>query len=221
MAGHAAACYAPNEGAGILYNGLNFATGGSTEVDLWLAAGPASGRAIIHPFQLLSNVAGSDDFVGWGTARGVGTSGGITDCPDDYSSGWHVYADGIQDGSYWCRQGGYGTLPNIAANQQFKFRYTTCPSTGLTRWVMYLNGTQKTCAWVDSGSGVLAAGGESIGTTATQDIDVDFEALHYHMGGVWYLWGPSTDTTCGPSFNDPPYFVTEVSDINFEIRSGI
>jgi hypothetical protein len=218
----AMACFEPdNEGAAVVYVANGSVSGGSTEVDLKLAGGPPANSAIVHPFQLLTNVVGSDDFIGWGTARGEGTVGGITDCPDDYSAGWHVYADGRQFGDYWCRQT-YGTLPDVANNQQFKFRYLTCPATGLPRFVMYLNGVQKTCALINSNAGQLAAGGEAIGdNNVTKDIDVDYEALHYYFSGQWYLWSGGHDATCGPSFNNGPYFIITVSNTEFEIRSGI
>lgn len=219
--GSALACYGGNEGAAVVYTGLNYAEGGSSEVDLFTVAGPMTGRTIVHPFQLAAAVAGSNDFIGWGTMRGEGTTGGITNCPDDYSSGWHVYADGTQNGFYWCRAGSYGNLPNSIQAQEFAFRYAMCPSIGASRMVFYLNGTQKTCAWMDGYQGVLAAGGESVGTTNTQDIDVDYEELHYYQGGVWTEWNSSADTTCGSSSNDPPYFVIKASDTIYGIRSGI
>jgi hypothetical protein len=214
------ACYGNNEGAAVVYTGNSAVAGGSSQVDLFTAAGPEAGRTIVHPFQLASNVAGSSDFFGWGTYRGEGTTGGLTNCPDNYNSGWHVYADGVQFQDYWCR-GGYGDLPSSSANQEFAFRRTTCPYNGFTRFVTYLNGSVKTCALIDGTAGQLAVGGESVGTSLTQDIDVDYEALHYYSGGVWRLWGAGHDTTCGASSNDPPYFVITVSNSEFGIRSGI
>ena len=164
----------------------------------------------MHPYQVGSTVPGSTDFIGWGTYRGRGTTGGSTNCPADYSSGWHVYADGRINLQYWCRAN-YGTLSSSAANQQFKYLYGTCRD-GTTRWVLYLNGTEKTCARIDSGTGMLVVGGEVVGTTTSQNLDVDYENLQIKFNSGWAFWGSSNDPC-----SDDDYVIFEASNTEFWI----
>jgi len=122
-----ASCYGGgNEGANVTYTGSSVAKGVLGDVDLY-AAFASAGRAIVHPMQVGGGV--SDDFVGWGTARGVG----VDACPDNYDQdAWQVYADGTQNLQYRCRQN-YGSLAETAANQAFKIKYGTCSASGQTR----------------------------------------------------------------------------------------
>jgi hypothetical protein len=202
----AAVPYDPNNGAAVGYTGTSVATGGRADVTLY-SASVATGHGIAHPFQVASNVLGSDDFVGWGTTRGVGTSGGITDCPDDYSSSWQVYADGNQFGQYWCRQN-YGSLSLTATAQQFKFFHGTC-SNGLSRWVLFLNSVQKTCALIDSSSGSLSVGSESI-LYDPQELDVLYDNLQVKFNSGWASWGSSAILVA-----DTWYYITKFSNTEY------
>jgi hypothetical protein len=209
-------CFPPfNEGVAIGYDGTSVAKGGYSEVDLFTAT-TSTGHGIAHPFQLGSNAVMSNDFIGWGTTLGVGTTGGITNCPSDYSSGWHVYADGRQNGAYWCRQGSYGDLSGSAQNQQFKIRYGTCAQNGLQRFVLYLNAVEKTCALIDSTSGSLAIGSESIGTTVTQSLAVNYTDLKVYFTSGWFAWN-SPYLYCN---TDTPYDYFRVSNTEYWMTAG-
>jgi hypothetical protein len=180
-----AGCYGSNEGAFRTYTGHLYARGVRSTVDLY-AATPLSGQsAIVHPLQLASS--SSADFLGWGTAKGVGTTGGSTNCPDDFS-GWNVYVDGMAFGVYFCEQT-YGALADTAQNQVFTIVHES--SAGCAgAFDMYLNGVSKTCRVIDGTNGQVSAGAESIGTTETQLIDVHYESKNYNNPSTgWQPWG--------------------------------
>jgi hypothetical protein len=207
-------CSWPSDGIGVVYRGTSVATGARADVDLYAAA-PESGFAILHPFQVLSNV-GDGDFIGRGTYRGVGTDfSTITNCPTYNDAGWRVYADGMMFGQYWCRAT-YGVLSSAAANQQFKAVSGTC-SDGTTRWVLYLNGQEKTCARMSSSSAIVAVGGESayILPLPTQTINVDYENLQVRFNSGWAYWG-SNAQPCPPT--NPLYYYDKVSNTEYLMR---
>lgn len=216
-----ASCFgAGNEGAAVIYTGTSVAKGGSVRVDLYqMGLAVFTDEAVVHTFQLISGIPGSPDFIGWGTVRGEGTHDpdAIMNCPDDYSDGWHVFADGRQFDQYWCRQGSYGNLAAVSSNRIFKIKYQACTGDGLTRFSLFLDGVEKTCARIDSTYGILAGGGEVIGTLFTKDIDHDMEDLHVYFTAGWFLWN-SSHAFCDV---DAPYFIQEISNVEFNIRSGI
>lgn len=208
-------CYGQNDGVGVVYRGTYVATGARADVDL-VPANPAPGSAIFHPFQMIGSYM-DGDFVGWGTYRGEGTDiyGGLSQCPTYTGAGWRVYADGIQFGRPWCRAN-YGTLSQSASNQQFKAVYATC-SDGTTRWVLYLNGEEMTCARISSSTAIVAVGGESAYVLPPyQVIDVDYENLQVRFNSGWAYWGPSIEP-CTPG--DPRYHYLKVSNTEYLMRS--
>jgi hypothetical protein len=162
-----------------------------------------SGRAIVHPAQVTS--ASSADFLGWGTAKGVG----VDDCPDYYGSGWQVYNDGVNFGVYFCYQP-FATLAATAQNQTFELRYGTCPWDQY-QWAFYWNGTFHTCRSVDfTASPYVSAGSESIGTTADQNLDVHWETMKYlNASYSWVNWGAGTNCA------NAPYRVRVISNTDF------
>src|SRR6187455_33093 len=59
------------------------------EMDLYSAQPNNTSAAIIHPTQIVHD---ADNFVGWGTAKGIGV-----DNSDDYfGTRWQIYFDGAQ-----------------------------------------------------------------------------------------------------------------------------
>jgi hypothetical protein len=149
--------------------------------------------AIVHPAQIASS--SSTDFVGWGTAKGVGVPG--TDCATSTTSRWQVYVDGAAFGTYFCRQT-YGSEPDVASNQAVEIIHTTC--SGSTRWAFFWNGAQKTCQLFDGVSGLPSVGGESIAHDP-QHIDVHYKALTYRvLGGTWTPWSAASFCTNAPYY---------------------
>jgi hypothetical protein len=140
---------------------------------------------IVHPTQVL--MTGTSDFVGWGTYKGAGTTGGITNCPTYTGTRWQVYVDGRTFGLYFCRAE-YGSEPDVAANQLFETRHTTCPTNGFTNWVFFWNSGFKTCQAVNGTRGTPVVGSESIGFDP-QEIDIHYELLQYRvLGSTWIYW---------------------------------
>jgi len=144
------------------------------------------------------DMVGSTDFIGWGTAKGVG----VDDCPDDFT-GWNIYIDGIRNNglTYFCRQN-FGQLSMGAFGDVFSFAYGNCD--GEVRWRAKVNSEQLTCQAVDGISGDHSAGSESIGTTATQDLRMDYQDVEYKTTTTdWASWS-------GQWFecDDPGYDVT-------------
>lgn len=182
------ACYGGNEGAWSAFIGYTNITGTQSDVNLTIAS-PLSGAAIVHPLQV--KAPGADtDFLGWGTykARIV-----VGNCPIDVT-GWNVYADGLSYNVYFCRV--QGELPDDPSYHNFRLSFDNCPHLGRNRWVFYLNGTGLTCNAMGNwgradGTG---AGGESVGTTSTQTIDVYYKDTKYrHPTLGWQLWDSRFD----------------------------
>jgi hypothetical protein len=182
-----------------------------------------NGNTTVHPVQL-SNVVGPD-FVGWGTVRGRGTfdedGNHISDCPNNYTAGWHLYADGKQFGQYWCRTG-YGTVGAAAKDQEFKIRFGTCPTTGLDRFVFFHNNEVQTCALTEYSYGTIAVGGESVyADPPVMEIDIDYEGLSVYFSSGWYSWADTTNTECdSDTFGPDPYEVLRLSSTKYRITDG-
>jgi hypothetical protein len=173
-----ATCFGSNEGA---WAGADTYAryGWKGETDLVYAT-PYTGATIVHPAQIISPTG--DDFLGWGLYKGKGLPG--TQCPDNFTTSWRIYIDGWHDG-YFCKAT-YGTIPDGAQNQYFRIEYTTCPGDSQPKWVLYWNSAYKTCKTINTSHGATIAGAESVYTTVTQNLQVDYLALRYKDGlGNW------------------------------------
>jgi hypothetical protein len=171
--------YGPNEGAAAYLPLVTHAKGIFGHTDL-VSAQPvdSSNDAIVHPIQV--DGSGTSDFLGWGTAKGVG----VDDCPTYTGSRWQVYVDGVSFGVYFCRQE-YGSEPDVANDQKFEVRHTSCD--GSTRWAFYWNYALKTCQAFNFAAGMPSAGGEAIG--GPQEVDVRYRDMQYRvLGGSWTYW---------------------------------
>lgn len=199
----ALACYGANEGAYSEFTGTTGARGASSNVNL-SSATASPGTAIVHPLQIAAN---DGDFVGWGTYKGRAPTAG--NCLDDYS-GWNLYVDGASNGVYFCRSS-YGALPDNPSFHNFRINYTTCPSSGRTRWVFSINEQAQTCN--DMGGhqyGVTAAGGENVYTYTNQRIDVLYADLTWRSPTAgWLRWTNSQRMCQDPGYlaNYPDYSV--------------
>jgi hypothetical protein len=200
-----AGCFGPNLGAGAGLTTHPDARGLRGGVDL-MSGQPVAGASIAHPAQLV-NTDGLN-FVAIGTYKGAGTSGGIVNCPAVTGTRWAIYVDGRMDGIYFCKSG-YGSQPDVAANQNFEIRHTTCPSgpwAGEVVHVFWWNTVFKTCHEINKITGFPAVGGESVGYNP-QSIDVHFEQLQYRiLGGSWTNW--STVPAGSRCEDSPPYDLT-------------
>lgn len=197
-----ALCFGSNEGAYRLYDPSGSTKGLKGQEDL-VSATVASGRTIAHPAQVVS--ATTADFLGWGTEKGNGPD----DCADYYGSGWQVYNDGVAFGVYFC-YAPVATLPATAQNQTFEIRYGTCPWDQY-QWAFYWGGTFRTCHETDfTASPDVAAGSESVGTTADHNIDVHWETMKYlNSSYTWTNWGAGTNCA------NAPYRVRVISNTGF------
>jgi hypothetical protein len=193
--------YDPNDGAARAYTGTGVASGSYALVDLQTAA-VQTGDTIVHPMQLNSN--SSEDFIGWGTAKGAG----VADCPDDYSSGWKVYVDGTSFGTYFCRQA-YGSLSSNAQNQALKFLRGTC--SGTSKWVFYVNAVQKTCQVINGSSGSISDGSENI-SDSTQNLGIRYHGLQVKFASGWVSWNNNHVDVA-----DPGYAIQNTSATDFTI----
>ena len=165
-----------------------FNAGVRSEQDFESASVPI-GTAVVHPMQILS-ITG--DFIGWGTARGVG----VDDCPDDYSLGWQIYIDGYKFGVYFCRQQ-YGSVAGAAQDELFTLRYGDC--NGTDKWRAFHNGVRKTCQAIDDDSAFyLAVGSEIIGTSSILHADIHFDDLSRYnpTNDFWYSWTSGAAAEC-------------------------
>lgn len=202
-----AGCFGSNNGAAYSYDHYFTA---ARSVEDFVPATVQPGRAVVHPLQLISPTG--VDFIGWGTAKGIGTSdsGAISNCPDDYN-GWNVYVDGVSFTRYFCRQQ-YGSVGSTALDQEFKFSYggTSCGDPNFDKWRFYLNGDLKSCQRINTDEGdIIAVGGEAIGS-GSQLIDIHFGALEWKSSatGNWYNWGS------GSRCEDTGYRIRKHSDYN-------
>jgi hypothetical protein len=196
-------CYGPNEGAAGSEN--EYRLGIKGEVDLY-AAQPSTGRAIVHPMQVVYN---ADNFVGWGTAIGVG----IDNCPDYYGTNWQIYFDGANLGDYFCQQP-YGSMSSTAQNQFFRIEWTTCPGDGQLKFVVYWNSAYKSCKTIGATFGRPSAGSESVGTTLTQTLDVQYSAIRAKSSaGTWGYFSSLHQCEL-----DPPYEVNNVGVAQWRIQ---
>lgn len=147
--------------------------------------------AIVHPTQIVMD---SGDFIGWGTATGAG----VDNCPNVNSNRWSLYIDGMTFGTYFCRQGAYGSTSATAQDQRFEIIHTSC--SGLTRWRVSWNGTQKDCQLVNGAGGTPDVGGESIAHDP-QRIDIGYQRTQYRiLGGTWTNWPAGADSCANLPF---------------------
>lgn len=154
----------------------------------------SSGQAIAHAIHLLSI---TDDWIGFGTMRGRGSRNpnAITNCPDDYSSGWRLYIDGVKFEEYFCRH--LGSTSGTLTNTEFKLKYVD-DCNGTARWKASYNGGFLTCQNINDDSAFhIAAQAEATGSTSPLHIDVHFDDLDWYSptNDFWYSWG-SGGTTC-------------------------
>lgn len=78
---------------------------------------------------------------------------------------------------------------------------------GISRWGMYWDGALQLCKTINSTAGRGSAGSESIGTTSTQDLEIEYEVLQYRKTDLtWANWTPQL------SCADPGYTVTVISN---------
>jgi hypothetical protein len=166
-------------------------SGVKSEQDFESATVP-TGQAIVHPMQV---VMANGDFLGWGTARGLGVSG--TDCPDDYSAHWKVYIDGYKFGAYFCIQD-FGEIAGTANDQLFTLRYGDC--NGYAKYRAFLNGVRLSCHAINGSVATagMYVGSEIIGTTGQLHADIHYGLLqrYYPNNDTWYAWGSTYAVTC-------------------------
>ena len=205
-----AACFGPNEGAwaGNFDVPAAFVRQGiKGEMDHF-AATPLAGAGIVHPTQI---AASNGDFVGWGTAKGVGVP--FTECGDNFTASWEIYVDGTVNDVYFCKQD-YGSVSNTAQNQFFRIEYTTCPGDGQPKFVFYWNSAWKTCKTIGADRGRVGAGSESTGTFSTQNLDVRYQAIRQrNTSGTWaYL------TSLYECELDAPYTIAPVGTSQWTVN---
>jgi len=206
----AASCYYPNNGAAVVLASQAVAKGLQARQELTAATPHSASTAIVHPLQI---GMASGDFVGWGTAMGVGTNdpNALSDCPDNPGPRWAIYVDGIAFGYYFCRQS-YGSTDPAATSQDAEIIHGTC--NGATQWTFKWNGTVKTCETVSGAGGTPSVGAESIGYDP-QNVDIRDHRLTYRiLGGTWTDWYSGGEQTCTGSY----YSVTKNSATDFRFH---
>ncbi|MGI8658164.1 MAG: hypothetical protein ACR2K4_05250 [Candidatus Limnocylindria bacterium] len=168
------------------------------EMDHYSAQPNGSSTTIVHPTQIVYN---SNNFVGWGTAKGDG----VDNCASYFGTRWQIYFDGRNAGDYFCEQH-YGDVSDTAQNQFFRIEWTTCPGDGNLKFVVYWNSAWKSCKIIGASSGRPSAGSESIGTTSTQDLQIGYAAIRAKpiTAGWQYFSSLSTCET------DYPYVVDNI-----------
>lgn len=163
-------------------------SGVRSEQDFESATVP-TGTAIVHPMQVAMD---NGDFLGWGTARGVG----VDNCADDYTAHWKVYIDGYKFGDYFCIQD-FGEIAGTATNQLFTLRYGDC--NGTNKYRAFLNGVRLSCQAINgSVADHLAAGSEVIGTTGQLHADIHYDDLsrYYAVTDNWSAWNSALADDC-------------------------
>ena len=103
------AAYPPNTGAVGIYGAVGSTFDGLAGYQMLTPLTPHSGYFIAHPGQVNPSFSSFGDFIGLGSAKGVG----VDLCSDYYGSGWQVYADGSVYGVYFCNE-----LQYVAGNAQ-------------------------------------------------------------------------------------------------------
>ena len=96
---------------------------------------------------------------------------------------------------YFCRV--EAEVPDDPAYINFRINFTTCPTSRNQRWVFLLNEVDQTCNAMGNWqyADATAAGGESVGTTTTQTVDVYYKNARWREAVVgWQYWGPPTAT---------------------------
>lgn len=165
-----------------------------------------SGIGYVHPVQVDVGAA-YGDFVAIGTAKGEGVSA----CLDDFDANWSVYKDWVLGGVYSCYDLAYDVY-GVGGKPVFKIQYTTCPSTGQTKWVLFWNNSEMACltSGATNASDVIVGIETTGGSAVDRNIDVKYTSIYYNLRGdaTWYQFG---SCTLSPSFADPSYSITSPS----------
>jgi hypothetical protein len=187
-----AGCYGGNLGGWRADSHTSTSKGIRAVLDHRSATPLNSNTAIVHPTQI-DGYGSATDFLGWGTVKGVGVPG--TSCDDNFTSSWDVYVDGVTFGVYFCNQT-WGSVSNTAQNVRLTIQHMPSCNGG-PRWGMYWDGQLQLCKTIDATAGQGSAGAESIGTTATQDLEIEYEGLQYRRASdlAWVNWAPTSSCT--------------------------
>jgi hypothetical protein len=169
------------------------------------------GDAYVHFAQM--QVPGGVDFIGLGTVKGAGTTGGTVNCSSHYGGAhWTGYYDYVVNGVYACQN--FSTSAWVTGdNPSFQILYTTCPTIG-TRWVLTFAGAQRTCIYNGNTQGPKIVAGLETLTTADRNIDVKYTNLKKNLPGS-STWSNMGDTR--PGYTDPNYAYTYVSTSAFNV----
>jgi hypothetical protein len=194
IAGTASAqVYYPNTGAvGALYT--SYTLDGIAGFQMLSPLTPQAGYFIAHPAQL--NPSFSSDFLGFGTAKGIG----VDNCPTYTGSGWQVYVDGNVYGTYFC-----SALEYIAGNAQSQSiimqRHSgSCPYDTGPGWDVKWQGAILTCITESfSYDDNLSAGAENGGSYPNQPLAITWVQMQYRRAGYSYAYWPGhTNSTDSP-----------------------
>ena len=178
----------------------------------------SSGQGITHPMQIITQgVYGQ--FVGWGTARGLGTNdpNAVSNCPDDYTAHWKVYIDGVNAiGKYFCRQQ-YGEVSGTATDQLFTLRYGDCD--GTNKWRAFLNGSRLTCQDIGVATAyAVAVAAEIAGNEHDLHVDIHYANLqrYYAPADAWYAWNYYGVTLADAEAPDYSLTILDADDVWME-----
>lgn len=173
--------------------------------------GTVSGVSYVHQTQLDIGSSGAS-FVAVGTYNGQGTSGGSTNCPNDYDLDWNIYVDGVLDGVYFCdrvKQDAY--TKNVSPS--FRIVRGACIGHDGERWLMYFDGTLWRCLESGASGAVLAVAGIETLTDSGNDhnIDVKYTSLdvRFKATSTWESFNKNDKRA------DPNYSFTAVSSTAF------
>lgn len=88
-----------------------------------------------------------------------------------------------------------------------------CGSVSTERWCFYLDGVFRLGKKPDFISGAIYAGSESVGTTITQNLKIDYrDAKRFDVSAVWHLW--SGLRAC----EDPPYVIDDTAPHTYKVN---
>ena len=150
------------------------------------------GVGYVHPVQADVGAIGGD-FFAIGTHNGLGTSGGSTNCANDYDAKWSIYTDGVVGGVYFC-QDQQADVFTSGANPAFSLHYGLC--NGYYRWTFSFNGTIWECRDGSSNSATRVMAGLEVLSPDGADRNIDARYTNMSMRLVgntsWSDFGSGT-----------------------------
>ena len=169
------------------------------------------GVGYVHPVTIDLAVS---DFIGIGTANGLGASGAGGSCPNEYDPKWSIYYDFFIAGVYGCHTAANDVYA-AGAFPTFRIQWEWCQAQNGNRWVLTMANVQRGCLNHGTHAArILGAGLETTGSSVTdRNIDVAYFNVRRHLtgSGVWDPFGSGSPAI------DPNYSYLYLNSTEFRV----